>query len=304
MKTRILTALAGIPALLILLFWHGGGPWLFAVGVLMALAVWEYTAALQKCGVWVHWVAVAVYGAALLYSASPLNPFPALEGTVDFLVTWQPLEWKVGPALMTAVLLAGDLLWKRRAPIRNVGATMLGVCYIGTLFPFLVMLRDLYVDDALKAPPPWGDAGAWLVLAVLLVIWAGDSAAYFGGRAWGKHKCAPSVSPNKTWEGVFCGLAASLAMGAVAWGAVILFNMPAPARWGFGALFGLLVGAAGQGGDLVESAMTREMGVKDFGTLLPGHGGVLDRFDSLLFAAPTAYVLIVHFLPHLLRVAH
>jgi phosphatidate cytidylyltransferase len=300
MKTRILTALAGIPALLLLLFWPGGIPWLVAVGILMALAVWEYTAALQKGGIWIHWVALVAYGAAMLYTASAraATGLPAAQRVSAFLVEWRPLDGQVGPGLMIAVLLAGDLIWKRRGPIRNVGATVLGVCYIGALFPFLVLLRGFPVDDFARRAP-MGEAGAWVVLTVLAVIWAGDSAAYFGGRAWGRRKCAPAISPNKTWEGVFCGLAASAVMGALAWGLALPLNVPDADRWVFGVAFGLLVGAAGQIGDLVESAMKREIGVKDFGTLLPGHGGVLDRFDSLLFAAPTAYAMLAYALPHL-----
>jgi CDP-diglyceride synthetase len=315
MKTRLLTALAGIPALVILLFWPGGMPWFVAVAILMGLAVWEYTAALQKRGIWIHWVAVAVYAVALLFQAFLLNPrlyrepslvaawaapCMALEKCSRFLVTWDPAAGHVGPAIVLGVLLAGDLLWKRRNPIRNVGATILGIGYIGLLFPFLVLLRWTWDAERLatfstRQPPP-GDAGAWVVLLVLLVIWAGDSAAYFGGRAWGRHKCAPAISPNKTSEGVLCGLAASALIGALAWapghrGASI------PALWSVGAAFGLLVGAAGQIGDLVESAMKRELDIKDFGTLLPGHGGVLDRFDSLLFAAPTAYALLAYVWP-------
>lgn len=301
MKTRMLTALAGIPALLILLFWPGGLPWCLAVAVLMGLAIWEYTIALQGRGIWVHWIAVAIYGVAILYRIAwwrillLTRPAPYLYTGIaeaaPALWLWDPAKGHIGPAIALLVLLVGDLAWKRRNPIRNIGATMLGIGYIGALFPFLVLLRWTDFDLTFRTRPP-GDTGAWFVLAVLAVIWAGDSAAYFGGRAWGKRKCAPAISPNKTWEGVFCGLAASAALGAVVWGACLHPRLEAAFLWSFGAVFGLLVGAAGQMGDLVESAMKRELGIKDFGTLLPGHGGVLDRFDSLLFAAPTAYLLI------------
>jgi CDP-diglyceride synthetase len=315
MKTRLLTALAGIPALLLLLFWPGGIPWFVAVAILMGLAVCEYTAALQKRGIWIHWVAVAVYAVALLFQAFLRNPriysapwphpawaapFSILDKCSEFLITWNPAPGDVGPGIVLLVLLTGDLLWKRRNPIRNVGATILGIGYIGLLFPFMALLRWTW-DSAyltihtLRQPPP-GDPGAWIVLLVLLVIWAGDSAAYFGGRAWGRRKFAPAISPNKTWAGVLCGLAASALIGALAW-APGHRGASLPALWAVGAAFGLLVGAAGQIGDLVESAMKRELQVKDFGALLPGHGGVLDRFDSLLFAAPTAYALLAYAWP-------
>jgi len=306
MMTRILTALAGIPALLLLLFWPGGMLWFLAIAILMGLATWEYTAALDKRGIWIHWIAMALYGAAMLFNTVPfplwlsspgLSAYRGLYDGIPALLRWDPPAGYVGPGLAMVILLAGDLAWKRRNPVRNVGATLLGVGYVGALFPFLTMLR--WWDGtalAFQARPP-GDFGAWVVLTVLGVIWAGDSAAYFGGRAWGRRKCAPSVSPNKTWEGVFCGLAASAVVGAWAWGTWMHLRAEPALLWAFGAAFGLMVGAAGQVGDLVESAMKREIGVKDFGTLLPGHGGVLDRFDSLLFAAPTAWALLRFVLP-------
>lgn len=308
MKTRISTAMAGIPALLLLLFYPGGMLWFLAVAVLMGLAIWEYAVALQQRGIWVHWIAVALYGAAILYGqAAPhlmlmrvetLDVFQDLLIGSSVLLRWDPARGFVGPAFALLVLLAGDLLWKHRSPIRNVGATVLGIGYIGALFPFLALLRWEPFDLGLRTRPP-GEAGAWIVLAVLAVIWAGDSAAYFGGRAWGRRRCAPAISPNKTWEGVFCGLAASAVMGALLWTVAIQLWGPPLLGGAFGLAFGLLVGAAGQVGDLVESAMKRELGIKDFGALLPGHGGVLDRFDSLLFAAPAAYALIAYVLPRL-----
>lgn len=287
MKTRILTAVAGIPVVLLLLFWPGGGPWSAGVAVVCGVAIWEYAAGLAGRDIWVHWIALAVYAAAILSSAAGIvGGGSALDAIVAFLLSWNPARGEVGPGLAFAALMAGDLLWARRAPIRNVGATVLGIAYIPALLSFLILLRTLRAPDG-------RDVGAWAVLCVLLVIWAGDSAAYFVGRAWGRRKAAPAISPNKTWEGVFGGLAAS----AVAGGLVVppLLGGSALAI-GAGLAFGALVGAAGQVGDLVESAMKREAGLKDFGALLPGHGGVLDRFDSLLFAAPAAYLLLRAFL--------
>ncbi|HEY3267234.1 MAG TPA: phosphatidate cytidylyltransferase [Armatimonadota bacterium] len=288
MKTRILTALVGIPLILVLLYWPGGWAWTAGVAVVTAGAMWEFTAAMRERGAWVHWIILGLYGAALLLQATPLASPSLGNGTiapvaaiVNFLIAYQPDYGAFGPLLAILAVLAGDLAWSRRSPLRNVGATLIGVCWIGALFPFLARLR-------FSAPPSGrlpGDAGAWWVLAVLLVIWFGDSGAYFIGRAWGRHKCAPGISPNKTWEGVLGGLAASAAAGAIV--GVVLAGRP-----GAGAAFGILVGAAGQVGDLVESAIKRELGIKDFGAVLPGHGGVLDRFDSLLFAAPVGWALL------------
>jgi phosphatidate cytidylyltransferase len=298
MRTRILTALVGIPLVLVLLFWPGGIPWFIGLAAVMAIAIYEYTVTLRVKDIWVHWAAMAVFSAILLLMTAPdpvYDGFRGISGASDLLevLRWQPRTGHVGPAFLIMALLIGDLVWKRRAPLTNVGTTLLGTAYIGLLFPFLALLRRVHGPVTVAQPPV--EVGAWAVLSVMLVIWSVDSAAYFVGRAIGKHKCAPAISPNKTWEGVFGGLAAA----AVA-GAIVLFplfgwlgaGMAPAARIGLGLAFGLIVGAMGIIGDLVKSAMKRQVGVKDFGALLPGHGGILDRFDSLLFAAPTAYVLI------------
>ncbi len=133
------------------------------------------------------------------------------------------------------------------------------------------------------SPQPRGLA--WLLI-VILAIWLGDTVAFLVGRTWGRHKLIPKVSPNKTWEGAMGGLCGSAAAGAVG---VSLFGLGIPII--IGALIGLLLGAVGQTGDLSESYLKRQASVKDSGNLIPGHGGVLDRIDALLFALPAGWVL-------------
>ncbi len=306
MKTRILTALVGIPLVLLLLFWPGGIPWLIGVAAVTAVAIYEYTVTLRLKDIWAHWFAIALYAVAILLLAG-WYPFLAVDywkadslvvDVATFLLAWNPASGHIGPVLVVALLLIGDLAWHRRAPLRNVGATLLGIAYIPGLLSFLVLLRAWGLPDRWGRMPGWMDPGAWAMLCVLLVVWSVDSGAYFVGRAYGKHKLAPAISPNKTWEGVFGGLAAASLAGAIAtfplFGWLGLTYGPA-ARIGLGLAFGFVVGGMGIIGDLVKSAMKREVGVKDFGTLLPGHGGILDRFDSLLYATPTAYLLLYLF---------
>jgi phosphatidate cytidylyltransferase len=135
----------------------------------------------------------------------------------------------------------------------------------------------------------------WLLFA-LLVNWAGDTGAYFAGRAFGKHKLAPEVSPKKTWEGAAASVVASV---VVAGGYVLTLIPEIPAV--HVVVLAILANIAGQLGDLVESAMKRGAGVKDSGAILPGHGGFLDRVDSTLFALPVTYAYLRFFLYYMGR---
>jgi phosphatidate cytidylyltransferase len=127
---------------------------------------------------------------------------------------------------------------------------------------------------------------AW-VLTVVLAIWVGDSVALFVGRSIGKHKLAPMISPNKSREGAFGGIVASMAVGAVS------FQTFGLGHWWIGLIAGAVIGLAGQIGDLAESLLKRQAGVKDSGSVVPGHGGVLDRIDALLFAFPVGFFMAV-----------
>ena len=133
---------------------------------------------------------------------------------------------------------------------------------------------------------PAGERGLGWVLLAVVVVWVGDSAAYLGGRALGRTRLAPLISPNKTVEGAGAGLAGSV-LAAVAVNAISGLNLALLVAIAVGLCLGLM----SQLGDLVESLVKRQLGVKDSGSLIPGHGGVLDRVDSLLFALPTAWIL-------------
>jgi phosphatidate cytidylyltransferase len=151
-------------------------------------------------------------------------------------------------------------------------SALFGALYLGGLFGFLIRLR--------QAPH-----GVEATIFVLVVVWVTDAAAYFAGRTLGRHPLLPRVSPGKTWEGSVAGLLGGVAVAA------LLFGVEHQAP-GTGALVGGAVSVAGQIGDLVESNFKRFVGAKDSGSVLPGHGGVLDRFDSALFALPAAYYLL------------
>lgn len=212
--------------------------------------------------------------ALLLCAAAALRPFTPFD--------------LIGLALSlsVALTLVHELLPRDRATsLLSWALTFTGATYIGWLLSGFILLSQLDTPlrpallSALAIPP----GTAWLML-VLAITWIGDSAAYFVGRAFGRTKLAPVLSPKKSWEGFAGGLVASILTALVA---VPLLGLPIgylPA-----ALIGLVAGIAGTVGDLGESLLKRQVGVKDSGALIPGHGGILDRMDSLLFTAPVVY---------------
>ena len=128
--------------------------------------------------------------------------------------------------------------------------------------------------------------GGWWILFTLTIVWFGDTGAYFAGKTLGRHKLAPLVSPNKTWEGSIGGLFASMGAGALAM--TYVPNL----QWPVALMLGAVIGVLGQFGDLAESLIKRTYHVKDSGNLIPGHGGVLDRIDAVLFAAPMMFLYL------------
>jgi phosphatidate cytidylyltransferase len=176
-------------------------------------------------------------------------------------------------ALPAAMLLSPGPFDRR---LKDLAITAFGVLYVGFTLSTIVSTRAL-------------PGGEWFVLFVAVVTWAADTGAYYAGTLWGKHLLAPSVSPKKTIEGVGGGLA--LAVGA----ALLACAWFVPQLSLFDAvILGLLLTVAGLLGDLWESALKRRVGVKDSGSILPGHGGMLDRLDSLLFTAPAFYYYMAY----------
>lgn len=265
-----------------------------AVGIPLAIAA-------VYAGGWVLGALVALvaglaarefYGLAALAGARPLaRPGIVVAAGAVLLATAAP-----DPRLLAAWFLAATLLtaaaavWLRppaQRPLLAVSTTVFGALYVGGTLACAMLLRHLPgVEEALL--------GTALLLAPLVLTWINDSLAYFVGRAIGRHKLIPSVSPGKTVEGA---LGALLGTTAAATGYGQLLEQ----FWGYrvgvlnAVLFGLLVAVAAQVGDLVASLLKRDAGVKDSGTLLPGHGGALDRFDSLFFTIPLAYGFFRYF---------
>ena len=186
-----------------------------------------------------------------------------------------------GALVLTVGFLMALLIWYvfwMRARVSDVGVSFFGAAYCGLLLTGLLMVR-------MSLPGIWGGL---LALLVQLSVWANDSFAYLVGSRFGKHKLAPRTSPKKSWEGLIAGLAGSMLMWAI-----MTFipgvQMPLP----FALLFGLVCGLSGVLGDLAESRIKRNSGFKDSGTIMPGHGGLLDRCDSLFLVSATSAILLV-----------
>ena len=187
----------------------------------------------------------------------------------------------VGAMLVSLALLLALLVWYvfwLRARIPDVGVSFFGAAYTGLLLCGLVIIR-------VSLPAPWGGV---CVLLLFLSVWANDAFAYLVGSKIGRHKLAPRTSPKKSWEGFIAGLVGSV----IFWCLMTLvpgITMAIPQA----IVFGIISGCMGVLGDLAESRIKRNSGFKDSGTIMPGHGGLLDRSDSLFLTSITAAILLI-----------
>jgi phosphatidate cytidylyltransferase len=259
---RWITAIVLVP-LLILLIGFGGTLWLAVViNVVCVMAFWEYfrivlnddrSTPAMSLRLLALVTATAVVWSAYFHSINALLDIIALNVLVS--------------AMVSVIKFKSD-----RSVCENVFKQVAGVIYVPLFLSYLLLIRN-------------GRDGELWIFLLLIVVFIGDTGAYYVGSYLGRHKLCPAVSPNKTVEGALGGLFAGLGAGAL-YKSFFLPLLP----WGPSLLFFLSISVAGQTGDLFESQLKRVAHIKDSGTLLPGHGGVLDRIDALLFAAPVAYM--------------
>ena len=254
--SRVLVTVVGVPVVLYLV--HLGGWWLFGLAALAAL--------------------IALH--ELYVMARSLRPL-VLAGYAGALATLLGAqlggpEWMLGGFMLTLVLafLLYGIAETRQTATVTMGTTVLGVAWIAVGLGHLLLLRDV----------PHGELA---VFTVLIAIFADDTAAYLVGRLLGRHKLAPSLSPGKTWEGFVAGTVAAIAVAFFALYEQDFLTIPESIA------LGAAIALAGAAGDLFESALKRDLQVKDSGQLLGGHGGMLDRIDSLLFASVAAFYVVL-----------
>ena len=260
LRTRVLSAIVLIPLVAGVVY---AGGWVLAGALLVVVvrAAYELFALMGEAG----------YRPALAVSALIMAAF--------LVVARFPELHLVGAVLAASVI--GSLVWQllrppEGHPTQSWALTLGAALWLGWLISHFTMIRDLSPVFGL------GLGTRWLVLA-FLVTWVNDSAAYFIGKAIGRHPCAPYLSPKKTWEGTIGGwlggIVATVLLGY--W----LVDLP----WAHGLVLGVLVATVAPFGDLAKSMVKRQMKVKDFSALIPGHGGMFDRIDSLLFVVPVVY---------------
>jgi phosphatidate cytidylyltransferase len=284
---RLITAAVLIPIVLILVFLGPRWQWLFtlAVAAVAALAGWEYMGLSRRCGANPPRIATMVALLALF--------------AVDF--AWPDLTPALFGILGLGLLVYCTFFKPVEETIADASASIFCLLYAGLTLIALPTLREQ-------------SNGPSLVAFLLFVVWAGDSAAYYAGRAWGRHKMAPSLSPGKSWEGAIASVIGSVAIAAALFGLATVMQEPSnsavlswlqrvlpsavlsyPDEIWYWLGLAAVINVAGQVGDLAESALKRSAGVKDSGNLLPGHGGVLDRIDALLLAGPVLwYAQVIH----------
>jgi phosphatidate cytidylyltransferase len=257
---RVLSTIVLVPVFLWIVV--GGPAWLFALMIVAVamLANWEFTRMFQRAGVPV------------------LREAGLLWGGLVTLAFVRPDRAGAALAVVVLGLLAASLDKGGAGPERwqRVAVTLLGVCYVNWLLGHAIPLRAL------------PDGVHWILLLVW-VTWIGETTAYAVGSLAGRHKLAPGISPGKTVEGAVAQLVASLlaALAAIGWIFPGLQLRDAVA-------VGILLGVLGQVGDLVESALKRSVGTKDAGSVIPGHGGILDRIDGLLFNVPALFYYVTY----------
>ncbi|SHE27737.1 phosphatidate cytidylyltransferase [Alkalibacter saccharofermentans] len=260
MSKRVLTAVLGMP-LLILIVSIGGMALFLAVAVLASIGLWEYAGAIRDDKVSLNAWLLIVLGLCMTSSFYFFK------------------EYTLGVLVFSVMILAGRDVLKDNTNISNTAYGVYGLVYATFFLGHLILLEGM-------------EQGSLLIWLVFLICFGTDTFAYFVGIRFGKNRLAPKISPKKSVEGSIGGLVAGIVL-ALVYGFYLNHAYPGGLSIiGYG-FIGMVASAVSQIGDLAASMIKRQFGIKDFGNLFPGHGGVLDRFDSIIFASPVVYYMIL-----------
>jgi phosphatidate cytidylyltransferase len=267
LRTRLLTAAVLVPIAGFLIY-VGGLYFLLLVTLLLTLAEVEFCQLMGRA----RYQPNLVFGIALLWVFLVDAQFPDLG------------LMRPGLACITLASLAWQLLRREGSPVANWSLTVAGGLYLGVCGAALVWLRGLPQD------------GLWWTATVVPAIMIADSGAYFIGKRWGRHKLAPTLSPGKTWEGYIAGIVTGGLAGGLLISLWLIWAGPdSSLDIGHGLVLGVVLAIVAPLGDLAVSMIKRYVGAKDTGRIIPGHGGALDRVDSVLWAAVIGYYYVVWF---------
>ncbi len=290
MIKRIVVAVIGVP-LVLLVVYLGGWTFFAVVTALSSIALWEFYRITEKKFAYPHKILGIIAGAAMLFIVAYFHFFKAA-------IIIMPSAF-----VFIAIVLIAEMFSKKPNATLSYSVTVAGTFYISLSFSFLLALRNFanltlemqeggfgsrffnFVEKPLVASDL---ESAWFVVCVLASIWICDTAAYFIGSKMGKHKLFERVSPKKTVEGAVAGFVFAI----VSFWAAAEILLPA-FPLGHSLALGAIVGVVGQLGDLAESQFKRDAKVKDSSAILPGHGGLFDRFDSILFVMPATYFYLM-----------
>ena len=306
--SRVLVALVAIPLIVYVAYAGGILFYIFVTGV-AALAVHEFYGLAEKKGS-APQRAMGILGTILLCTSffhekiqHAIVSYAVAQGNGISLLTKLQLFLTLLLLFLVVTLLL-ELFRDKGSVLANLGHTWLGVVYVGLFMATLIGIRELFGTEfpvwLYRLHPVGGldipDSsireityrwGGLTIISIMATIWICDTFAYFGGLSMGKHKLFPRVSPKKTWEGAVWGFVGAVAAMIAARQILLPYLEIHQAL-----IIGVIIGVLGQIGDLVESLFKRDAGVKDSSALIPGHGGVFDRFDSLIFVAPVLYLYI------------
>jgi phosphatidate cytidylyltransferase len=276
---RIIVAVIGIPATILIIY--VGGYLIFGAIILFSnLTLLEFYKLIEAKGAKPN-KSLAVIGMSILQ----FSLFYFL-----FYVRWEGLLKQyllIEIFIFLMISLVVELFRSKENVIINFSATVAGFIYVSLSFMSLIAIRHLY---KIRGEEFSEISSCWLLLSVFFSIWICDTAAYFTGKAIGKHKLFPRVSPNKSWEGAIAGLLGGIG-GFLLFAYLLIPEISVVDSFALGTIVGII----GQIGDLAESHLKRDAGVKDSSSILPGHGGFLDRFDSIMFVFPSVLFYIIIF---------